>query len=95
MRLKAIELNAICATLGAADPHGRIYLYGSSVDDSQHGGDMDVYLDSSHPIDGTTAPRLQYRISAACDSEVDLSIKTPDEVDMPIHQKAREGIELV
>ncbi len=94
MRLNANELNAIRSTLAAADPAGRIYLFGSRVDDKRRGGDIDVFLDASHAIDAMTALRLEYRISAACDTKVDLLIKAPDEVDMPIHQVARKGIEL-
>ncbi len=45
MRLNADELSAIRATLSAADPHGRIYLFGSRADDTQRGGDNDVLLD--------------------------------------------------
>ena len=94
MRLNANELNAIRTTLGDADPAGRIYLFGSRVDDKRRGGDIDVFLEASHAIDAKTALRLEYRISAACDTKVDLLIKAPDHEDLPIHQIARGGIRL-
>lgn len=94
MRLNANELNAIRTTLAAADPDGRIYLFGSRVDDKRRGGDIDVFLEASHQIDAKTALRLEYRIGAACDTKVDLLIKAPDQEDLPIHKIARGGIRL-
>ena len=95
MRLNASELNAIRSTLAAADPAGRIYWFGSRVDDKRRGGDIDVFLESSRSINAMTALRLEYRMGAACDTKVDLLIKGPEEVDTPIHQVARKGIELI
>ena len=94
MRLKPIELNAIRATLAAADPLGRIYLYGSRVDDTRRGGDIDVFLEATRQIDLKTALTLQHRLSSACDTKVDLLIKSPNQAEMPIHQIARDGIRL-
>ena len=94
MRLSAIELKAIRATLAAADPLGRIYLYGSRVDDTRRGGDIDVFLEATRAIDLKTALTLQHRLSSVCDTKVDLLIKTPDQEEMPIHQIARHGIQL-
>ena len=94
MRLSAIELKAIRATLAAADPLGRIYLYGSRVDDTRRGGDIDVFLEATRAIDLKTALTLRHRLSSVCDTKVDLLIKTPDQEEMPIHQIARHGIQL-
>ncbi len=41
-----------------------------------------------------TVLTTQYRLSSACDTKVDLLIKVPDEADMPIHQIARQGVQL-
>lgn len=94
MRLNADELSAIRATLSAADPHGRIYLFGSRADDTQRGGDIDVFFEASKAMDLQTSLRLQYRLTLACDAKVDLLVKGPDQEDMPIHQIARHGIPL-
>jgi predicted nucleotidyltransferase len=94
MRLNPAELNAIRTTLGAMDPHGNIYLYGSRADDNRLGGDIDLFLDAARAIDLKTALTLQYRLTAACDTKVDLLIKTPGQADMPIHEIARRGIRL-
>jgi len=94
MRINATELSAIRATLGALDPLGRIYLFGSRVDDTRRGGDIDVFLEASKSIDLKTALALQHRLISACDTKVDLLIKSPDQADLPIHQIARRGIRL-
>jgi len=94
MRLNSTELGAIRSTLGALDPHGRIYLFGSRADDNRRGGDIDVFLDATHAIDLKAALTTQYRLSSACDAKVDLLIKTPEQAEQPIHQIARSGIRL-
>ena len=92
MRLNTAELQAIRDTLRAVDPHGRVYLFGSRADDRRRGGDIDIYLESAKPIDLKTCMQLQYRLSLACDTKVDLLVKSPGDSDMPIHQIARQGI---
>ena len=94
MRLNPTELSAIRTTLGALDPHGRIYLFGSRADDMRKGGDIDLFLEASRAIDLKTALTTQYRLSGACDTKVDLLIKTPEQTEQPIHQIARRGIRL-
>jgi predicted nucleotidyltransferase len=94
MRLNRAELDAIRATLGSIDPAGRVFLYGSRADDARRGGDIDLFLEASKPIDLKTALTAQHRLSAACDTKVDLLIKSPDEQEMPIHQLARHGVQL-
>jgi predicted nucleotidyltransferase len=94
MRLSPNELSAIRTTLGAVDALGHLYLYGSRADDSRRGGDIDLFLDATQAIDLKTALTLQYRLTAACDTRVDLLIKTPAQAEQPIHQIARRGIRL-
>jgi uncharacterized protein len=91
MRLNHAELDAIRSTLRTVDPAGRIFLYGSRVDDTRRGGDIDVFLDASRPVDLKTALTTQVLLSAACDTKVDLLVKGPENGDMPIHQIARRG----
>ena len=94
MRLNPNELSAIRTTLGAVDSLGNVYLFGSRADDNRRGGDIDLFLDATRAIDLKTALTLQYRLTAACDTKVDLLVKNPDQADMPIHQIARRGIRL-
>jgi uncharacterized protein len=51
MRLNSNELNTLRSILRTLDPAGHIYLYGSRADDQRRGGDIDVYLEASRPID--------------------------------------------
>jgi len=94
MRLNQTELNTIRTTLSALDPHGRIYLFGSRMDDMSKDGDIDVFLEASRNIDLKTELTTQYRLSGECDTKVDLLIKTPEQTEQPIHQIARRGIRL-
>jgi len=88
MRLNTKELQALRAIMGELDPAGRLYLYGSRVDDTRRGGDIDLYLQASRPIDLKTRLRTQYRLQQACDTRVDLLVKNPTQPDLPIHQIA-------
>jgi len=77
MRLKPAELNAIRLNVRSFDPDGQLYLYGSRADDARRGGDIDLFLEATRAIDLKAALTLQYRLSSACDTKVDLLIKTP------------------
>ena len=90
MRLNSTELHALRSILGALDPAGRIYLYGSRTDDLRRGGDIDVYLQASCPIDLKTQLSTQYRLELACDTHVDLLVKNPGQPAQPIHKIAIE-----
>ena len=90
MRLNSTELHAVRAILGALDPAGRIYLYGSRVDDERRGGDIDVFLQASRPIDLKSQLCTQYHLELACDTHVDLLVKNPEQPAQPIHQIAIE-----
>jgi predicted nucleotidyltransferase len=47
MRLSPEEKSAIVDAVIRFDPESRIYLFGSRVDDSQKGGDIDILVFSS------------------------------------------------
>ena len=73
MRLSTRELQALHSIIGELDPAGCLYLYGSRADDARRGGDIDVYLQASHPTDLKTRLGAQYRLELelACDTRVD------------------------
>lgn len=89
MRLSPRELQALRAIIGEFDPAGCLYLYGSRADDTRRGGDIDLYLQASRPIDLKTRLSVQYRLELACDT-VDLLIQNPGQPAQPIHQIAME-----
>ena len=91
MRINPTELKALRSIIGALDPAGRLYLYGSRADDTRKGGDIDLYLEASRPIDLKTRLTTQYRLELACDTRVDLLVKNPDQAVQSIHQVAVES----
>ena len=44
MRLTKVEVNAIKKTFDEVFGNGKIYLFGSRVDDAKKGGDIDLYI---------------------------------------------------
>jgi predicted nucleotidyltransferase len=44
MRLKSFERNAILSTVKCLDNNARVYLFGSRVDDTKKGGDIDLLI---------------------------------------------------
>ncbi len=94
MRLNQHELDVVRQTLYGADPNGRVWLFGSRVDDARRGGDIDLYLEASRPIDLKDSLALEYRLTALCDAKVDLLIRRPGEAEKPIHVIARQGAPL-
>ena len=94
MRLNPTELSSITRTLQQIDPAGAVYLFGSRADDTKKGGDIDIYFETTRPIDARQKLALQYELISQCDCHVDLLIKHPSQPMQPIHAIARAGIRL-
>jgi predicted nucleotidyltransferase len=94
MRLSEHELNIIRQELNAIDPNGKIYLFGSRRMDTRKGGDIDIFFESSKPLDLKTKLSLEYRLSSLCDTKIDLLIKAHEEPEKTIFAITREGIRL-
>ncbi|TAN51777.1 MAG: nucleotidyltransferase domain-containing protein [Methylococcaceae bacterium] len=92
MRLSAREVGLIRKVLHEIAPDGRIYLFGSRVDDAKKGGDIDLFLESSIPLDMKTQLALEYRLAAMCDTKVDLLVKNPGQANQEIYDVARQGV---
>ena len=93
-RLTTREEQAIRQLLTAVDPEGKIYLFGSRTDVNRRGGDIDLFFETSQPLSLKQRLLLEYRISGACDTHIDLLVKQRDTPDEPIHAIAREGVQL-
>ncbi|WP_324172644.1 nucleotidyltransferase domain-containing protein [Sulfurimonas sp.] len=50
MRLSKYEIISIKKSFKSVFEDGEIYLFGSRVDDSLKGGDIDLYIDLNYPI---------------------------------------------
>jgi len=59
MRLSVYEINSIKEIFKELFDTGEIYLFGSRVDDSKKGGDIDLYINLNYPLD--TKERLSKR----------------------------------
>ena len=51
MRLKENEIKAITDSFREIFSSGELYLFGSRIDDSKKGGDIDLYIKTSQPDD--------------------------------------------
>ena len=92
MRLSVRENETVRRVLNEVDPHGRIYLFGSRADDKKKGGDIDLFFESSTTLDLKCKLALEYRLSAECDTKVDLLVKNPGQEENAIFAIARRGV---
>lgn len=92
MRLSDHEIRMVRKLVQEADPHGRIYLFGSRADDAKKGGDIDLYFEPTTPLDLKRALDLEYRLSVACDVKVDLLVKNPGQEETDMFTIARKGV---
>jgi predicted nucleotidyltransferase len=79
MRLSKEQVNTIVSTCRLLAGEGsRVMLYGSRLDDSRHGGDIDVLLEPVSPISLLQRARIKWRLEEALRLPVDLSVRNPD-----------------
>ncbi len=79
-------------------PGARVYLFGSRTDDTQRGGDIDLFIETDEPLQNRAsaaarfAAKLQLRMG---DRRIDVLIVDPQTERQPIHQTAKDnGIRL-
>ena len=70
--------------------HPRICLFGSRVDDSRRGGDVDLYVEPQTAPDLTARLRCKSELADALDHNVDLIVQQPDQ-DTPIYRIAKRS----
>jgi predicted nucleotidyltransferase len=78
-----------------AGPNACVRLFGSRLDDTARGGDVDLLVELPEPVDNPAllAARLSARISRALDGRgVDVLLSAPNLARLPIHDIAfRQG----
>ena len=82
--------NEVSRQLGA---DARVRLFGSRVDDSQRGGDIDLLVESAERLEepALLAARLSARISRAMGGRrIDVILRAPNLMELPIHRVAME-----
>ncbi len=74
----------------------KLYLFGSRVDESKKGGDIDLYLESTQDIDWETQIKFLAALNrAGIDRKIDLLVNSPKHKHRPIFDTAKtEGIPL-
>ena len=75
-----------------------VWLFGSRVDDEKKGGDIDLYIETDHPVQNRASAaaqfsgRLQRKLG---DQKIDVILTDPQTLRLPIHDAAlQEGIRL-
>jgi predicted nucleotidyltransferase len=97
MRLTAEEVQAIQEAVHAEDPSARVYLYGSRLDDTRKGGDIDLYVETAR---NTRLLQLKARIlhrqwSRLGVQRIDLLLRSQDTPLQAIHRMIRQnGVKL-
>ncbi|NWG29894.1 MAG: nucleotidyltransferase domain-containing protein [Rhodocyclaceae bacterium] len=99
MRLTAQQIaniRAIVAELAGDDAIVR--LFGSRLDDTAKGGDVDLLVEVPHAVEAPAplAARIAGRVSRALDGrKVDVVLAAPNLLSLPIHEAARrQGVAL-
>ena len=99
MRLTPTQIETIKSTAQAVLGEGvQVTLFGSRVDDTLKGGDVDlmVAVDQAVAEPALMAARVASRIERAMDGrKVDVVLKAPNLLELPIHRIAeQEGVRL-
>lgn len=78
-----------------AGNQARVRVFGSRLDDTAHGGDLDLLLELAEPVDNPAlmAAQLSAQVSRAMDGrKVDVLLSAPNLMRLPIHDMAfKEG----
>jgi predicted nucleotidyltransferase len=99
MRLTPAQINTIQNTVHAVLGEGaQVTLFGSRVDDSLKGGDVDLMVEVAQGIEdpAVVSARIASRISRVMHGrKVDVLLKAPNLLEQPIHRIAsQEGVRL-
>lgn len=71
-----------------------VWLFGSRVDDTRRGGDVDLYIESTQKNTLMSELRCKITLEDRLDLHVDLTVKEPGK-DKPIYQLAKiQGVQL-
>lgn len=93
MRLTDYQIQVIRQL--ACQAGGRVRVFGSRLDDTAHGGDIDLMLELPEPVDNPAlmAAQMSAQVSRAMHGrKVDVLLSAPNLMRLPIHDIAfKEG----
>ncbi len=97
MRLTPTQITAIRAIVAQlAGDEASVRLFGSRLDDTAKGGDVDLLVEIPHPVADPAwlAARIAGRVSRAmAGRKVDVILSAPNLLRLPIHEIAqKEGV---
>ena len=99
MRLSRQEIDAlICATHSCFGDSAKIWLFGSRVDDTKKGGDIDLYIETDKEM-GIVAAKLEMLRaiwSTFGEQKIDILVRSRSRECSAMHEVAKSsGLELV
>ena len=99
MRLTPAQIDTIKSTAKAVLGEGaRVTLFGSRVDDTAKGGDVDLMIEVTEALadPAVVAARIASKVSRAMNGrKVDVLLKAPNLLEQPIHRIAvQQGVAL-
>jgi len=94
LRLKDEEKRVILQAIHSVDPHARVYLFGSRVDDSGKGGDIDLLVFSRKMTYGDKLVVKKNIFLTLDEQRIDL-IVTKDGGEPFVQMVLEQGIELL
>ena len=73
MRLSSSQVSTIKSVVAQTlDPGAQVWLFGSRVDDAKRGGDVDLYVQTTHPVDLAQELLCKVRLKEGLDLGVDM-----------------------
>ena len=96
MRLTKYEVEAIKRAFKETFEDGKVYLFGSRVDDTKRGGDIDLYLVPSKKFDDEMERKIRFLIKLdeyIGEQKIDV-VLAKDKNRLIEQESLREGIEL-
>jgi predicted nucleotidyltransferase len=92
MRLTQQQVSTIINTTQAvAGAHSDVWLYGSRLDDSRRGGDIDLLVTSDPPVNLRQRARIKIALEAKLNRPVDVMVLTAGAPVSPFTQIAMAG----
>jgi len=96
MRLSTEQINTIVTTSRAvAGLDAIIWLYGSRLDDTRHGGDIDLLIEPVESISLLLRARIKMLLEQKLSPPVDVLVKNPDTSESPFVSIARAQAKLL